>query len=82
MCLIAHPALAAAKVLTFDPQPLTLTFIDKPDVLLMSWSESLRKVGRLVCGGRVVTPPVQAIEDDLRGWGAEDKNLAGLACVH
>lgn len=64
------------------PPPLTLTFVNKPDVLLMSWSESFCKVGRLMCGGGVVTLPVQAIEDDLRGWGAEDKNLGGLACIH
>lgn len=38
----------------------------------MSWSESLSRVGRLVCGRAVVTLPVHTVEDDLRGWGAAD----------
>lgn len=46
---------------------MTLTFINKPDVLFVCWSESLYRAGRLLRGCTVVALPVQTVEHDL--WG-------------
>lgn len=58
--------------------PITLTFINKSDILFVCRSESLRWAGGLLCGRTVVTLPIQTIEHDLWGWRAAESGQSHL----